>query len=368
MQTTSRDEFLAKGSGKLIHVAANSVNETAEQELQRAIEAEIANSAKPWLEKPLVPVKPAVKKQPTTAEQVIPTPKPQKPIPTPKPSSIAKLVEKIEQQPQEQASVQQTVVIVGETTGITASLGLSVPPPKPFARPQKREKITVVIDPGHGGIDPGTISLNGVYEKNITLAMARAMKKKLENTGRYKVLITRNRDIFIALRGRVKFAHDAKAALFISLHADSVKNPNTRGASIYTLSERASDKEAAALADKENKADMIAGIDLTGESQEVTNILIDLAQRETMNQSGSFAKFLVKRLRKKTRLLRNTHRFAGFAVLKAPDVPSVLLEMGFLSNGKDERALRSRSHREKMAVAITAAIDDYFKHIGKAVQ
>jgi len=240
-----------------------------------------------------------------------------------------------------------------------------LPPRKPALR-QRPEKRIVVIDPGHGGVDPGTISVNGIYEKHITLAMARTLKTMLEKTGRYEARVTRNRDIFIPLKERVQYARDAKAHLFISIHADTVKNHNTRGASVYTLSERASDKEAAALAEKENKADTIAGIDLTGESQEVTNILIDLAQRESMNQSARFAETLVKRLRKKTRILRNTHRFAGFAVLKAPDIPSILLELGFLSNKTDERQLRSKSHREKLAVAIVEAMNDYFVRIEEA--
>jgi len=160
-----------------------------------------------------------------------------------------------------------------------------MPPRKPALRRQQEKRI-VVLDPGHGGVDPGTISLNGIYEKHITLAMARTIKAMLEKTGRYEARITRNRDIFIPLRDRVKFARDAKASLFISIHADTVKNKKTRGASVYTLSERASDKEAGALAEKENKADTIAGIDLTGESEEVTNILIDLAQQNRRNVRG----------------------------------------------------------------------------------
>ncbi|MBT6406874.1 MAG: AMIN domain-containing protein [Rhodospirillaceae bacterium] len=233
-------------------------------------------------------------------------------------------------------------------------------------RPRKQEKPVIVIDAGHGGVDPGTIGVSGTYEKHITLAMARELKKQLENTGRFKVVLTRTRDIFVRLRARVAKGRDAGAALFISIHADAIKNRKTRGLSVYTLSEKASDKEAAALADKENKADLIAGINLSGETPEVTNILIDLMQRESMNQSARFATGLVKRLKGHTRVLRNTHRFAGFAVLKAPDVPSVLVELGFLSNRNDEKALRSDSYRKKLASGMVQAIKGYFSNIEEA--
>jgi len=240
-----------------------------------------------------------------------------------------------------------------------------LPPRKPAYRPRNDKKV-IVIDPGHGGVDPGTISRSGIYEKHITLAAAREFKRQLDNTGRYKVLITRRRDVFIQLRDRVRIARDAKADLFISLHADTVKNPKTRGASIYTLSEKASDKEAQALADKENKSDLIAGIDLSNENREVTNILIDLAQRDSMNKSVRLAGFVVKKLKKMSRVLRNTHRFAGFAVLKAPDIPSVLIELGFLSNKIDEKALRTKAYRAKIARALTGALDGYFTQIQEA--
>lgn len=228
------------------------------------------------------------------------------------------------------------------------------------------EKLTVVVDPGHGGADPGTIGASGSYEKHITLAFARDMKDILEATGRYGVVLTRDRDRYVPLRQRVDIARKADADLFISLHADSIKNRKVRGASVYTLSETASDKEAAALAEKENKVDVIAGVDLSHESPEVTNILIDLAQRETMNESARFANLLIDDLQNATKMLRNTHRFAGFVVLKAPDVPSVLVELGFLSNPTDERNLQSRDHRRGMARAMVRAIDSYFQRIQQA--
>ncbi len=245
----------------------------------------------------------------------------------------------------------------------TARVAPPPPPAKPLRRPVKR---LVVLDAGHGGVDPGAIGVSGIYEKHITLAVAREVKTRLERTGRYKVLLTRDRDVFIRLRDRVAFARDAGAELFVSIHADAIRNRHVRGLAVYTLSEKASDKEAAALAEKENKADLIAGIDLSGETAEVTNILIDLAQRETMNESAQFAAVMVDELARETRLLRNTHRFAGFAVLKAPDVPSILVELGFLSNRQDERALRRKDYRGRLAAAIARAIDRYFVSVEEA--
>lgn len=232
--------------------------------------------------------------------------------------------------------------------------------------PRKPKQRIIAIDAGHGGADPGTQGPSGTLEKYITLAAARALKAELERSGRYRVVLTRERDVFIRLRDRIARARDGGAELFVSLHADAIKNKRLRGASVYTLSETASDAEAAALAEKENKADLIAGVDLTGESAEVTNILIDLAQRETMNQSARFAALLVKDLGREMRLVRNSHRFAGFAVLKAPDVPSILLEMGFLSNARDEKALKSKAYRAKLARAVGRAIDGYFTQIEEA--
>lgn len=241
------------------------------------------------------------------------------------------------------------------------------PPRKPDAGGRAKAKVrTIVLDPGHGGVDPGAIGPSGVYEKYITLAMAKEMRRQLNATGRYKAVLTRDRDIFIRLRDRVQIARDAGADLFVSIHADTIPNRSISGPSIYTLSEKASDKEAADLAEKENKADLIAGVDLTNESPDVTTILIDLAQRESMNRSAHFASGLIKEIGRETKLLRNTHRFAGFAVLKAPDVPSVLLELGFLSNKKDEKSLNSKGYRVKVAAAIVRAADAYFSRVEEA--
>jgi len=224
-------------------------------------------------------------------------------------------------------------------------------------------KIVVAIDPGHGGIDPGAISANGIYEKNITLAAAQQLKAKLEATGRYRAMLTRTRDTSLVLRQRIEIARHAPADIFISLHADSIRDKSIRGLSVYTLSERASDSEAAALADRENKADLIIGMDLSKESQEVRNILIDLAQRESMNLAARLANSLIGELRREVTLLRNAHRFAGFAVLKAPDIPSVLIEMGYLSNREDQSALMKESYRGKLMNAVVKGLDLYYKDV-----
>jgi N-acetylmuramoyl-L-alanine amidase len=235
--------------------------------------------------------------------------------------------------------------------------------PVPFKRPPARpdEKKLIVIDPGHGGVDPGAMSRSGVWEKYIVLAFARELRQSLLATGKFRVRLTRDRDVFIRLRDRIAIARRAGADLFISVHADSIGNSRVRGTSVYTLSERASDKEAGALARKENKSDLIAGVDLDDQSNDVVNILIDLAQRETMNESAVFARKLVDELGKTRKLLRNTHRFAGFAVLKAPDIPSVLVELGYLSNRSDEKMLRNPRQRKRMAAAMSTAVKRYFE-------
>lgn len=222
-------------------------------------------------------------------------------------------------------------------------------------------KRIVVLDPGHGGKDPGAIgAYRKTYEKNITLAMGKELQKILRNKG-YVVYLTRDTDIFIPLRQRIKIAQRYKADLFMSLHADSAANRNATGLSVYTLSDTASDKEAAALAERENKADIIGGIDLGGNTKEVNDILISLSQTDTRNKSSKYATYLVGEMAKCVKLVKNTHRFAGFAVLKAPDIPSVLLEMGYLSNRTEEANLQQPSYRNKLAQAAAKAIDRYFQ-------
>jgi len=243
-----------------------------------------------------------------------------------------------------------------------------LPRPKPQIDQRARkqpERHVVVLDPGHGGIDSGTISPDGVDEKNVVLAVAKDLKTKLEADKRFKVFMTRSDDHFVTLRNRVKFAREHNAELFISLHADAVRWPYrndsaARGATIYTLSEKASDSEAAALARKENRSDIIAGVDLQVENNDVTGILIDLAQRATKNHSVFFAKSLVGDLRGNIRLHSRPLRAAGFRVLKAPDIPSVLMELGYLSNRRDEGLLTSPAWRKKAAAAIAEAVNGYF--------
>lgn len=248
----------------------------------------------------------------------------------------------------------------------TAATRPAPAPEKPRPPVKAKVKPVVVIDPGHGGVDPGAIGVEGTYEKNLTLQVARAAKQELEKSGRYTVLLTRERDIFIPLRDRVAFARDREADLFISLHADAVQRADIRGLSVYTLSQNASDAEAQALAEKENKADLIGGVDFSGNSPEVTTILIELAQRETMNLSAGFAQDVLDEMGTSLRLLNNSHRFAGFAVLKAPDVPSILVEMGYLSNVQEEQMLRKPEHRAKLAASLARAIERYFAGQQKA--
>ena len=225
---------------------------------------------------------------------------------------------------------------------------------------------TVVLDPGHGGVDPGTIGVSGVYEKDVAFDAARELAVQLERTGRYRLAMTRASDEFVALRDRVARARAAGADLFISLHADALPNHAMRGASVFTLSEQASDKEAAALAARENKADLIAGIDLSRHAPEVSNILLDLARRQTNNLSIGLARRLVSDLGQSVVLLENSHRSAGFAVLKAPDVPSVLIEMGCLSNREEDQLLRSAAYQRKLAGSIVRSVHAYFDTILKA--
>jgi N-acetylmuramoyl-L-alanine amidase len=229
------------------------------------------------------------------------------------------------------------------------------------ARRPRPSPHVIVLDPGHGGNDPGTIGTSGLYEKNVVLAAAREMARQFNATGRYRTVLTRNGDTYIPLRDRVGRARLAKAELFISLHADSHPSHWTHGASVYTLSEAASDREAAALAAKENKADIVAGVDFRGKSPEIASILIDLSQRDTINLSRTFAGILVDSLgRHGIGLLAHSHRHAGFAVLTAPDTPAVLLEMGYLSNRADERLLVQQGHLRRLAAAAVDAADRYF--------
>ena len=239
--------------------------------------------------------------------------------------------------------------------------------PQPITPTTKmKEKPLIVIDPGHGGIDPGAIGINKILEKDVVLALGKELKKQLKATGQYRVRLTRNTDRFIKLRNRVKFARDLNADLFISLHADSIRKKNVRGASFYTLSEKASDKQTARLAANENKSDIIAGVDLSMEDKEVASILVDLTMRDTTNQAKFCAnKLLNSFISKNVHILDNAHRHAGFAVLKAPDIPSVLVEAGFMSNRKEAKMLNTSSYHKKISSALVKGINEYFAQIRK---
>lgn len=243
----------------------------------------------------------------------------------------------------------------------------AAPAVKAPVTPPPRQRLTgrlpvVVIDAGHGGKDVGTISVLGEkkYEKDVVLAIAKAIKKELDASGRVKAILTRDDDTYLRHRDRFGIARHSNASLFISVHADSAPAPNASGATVYTLSENASDAEAARLAAKENRSDIIAGVDLAVETNEVTDILIDLAQRETMNTSAEFAAILQREMREDIKVRSQFHRFAGFLVLKAPDVPSVLLETGYLSNEEDSKFLFSTSGQQRIAKAVRRAVEAHF--------
>ncbi|UOK70637.1 N-acetylmuramoyl-L-alanine amidase [Ancylobacter polymorphus] len=221
----------------------------------------------------------------------------------------------------------------------------------------------IVLDPGHGGIDAGAVNAKfGVNEKQLVLVIARQLQRRLDDTGRYRVLMTRTKDTYVSLGQRVRFARENGARLFISLHADSLgsKDGDVRGATIYTISDRASDAESQRLADSENKADLIAGIDLSEEPADVAGILFDLAQRETRNFSSLFARSLAGSVSGVARMHKSPLKSAGFKVLKAPDVPSVLFELGYLSSAKDLELMTSAAWQASVTEAMVVAIDAYF--------
>jgi N-acetylmuramoyl-L-alanine amidase len=229
--------------------------------------------------------------------------------------------------------------------------------------PADDDKPLIVLDPGHGGIDTGATGVAGTLEKAIVLDFASLLKEKLDESGLYDVRLTREDDTFISLKRRVEIGHELEADLFISIHADSVRRGRkfARGATVYTLSDKASDQLAEDLAESENMSDVIAGVELDDEPAEVTDILLDLARRETRSFSVYFAKILVNELKSAVRLINNPHRSAGFRVLKAHDVPSVLVELGYLSNAHDEKLLTSEEWRERMANAVAESIHGFFR-------
>jgi len=218
----------------------------------------------------------------------------------------------------------------------------------------------VAIDPGHGGIDPGAISPSGLYEKDITLDTALTLARLANASGRLRAVLTRRGDVFVPLLRRVAWARAHHADLLVSIHADTLPNPALRGLSVYTLSQAASDREAAALAPRENKDDFLPGLNLSRRSPEIGDILVDLARHGTGNRSLVLARLMVDQMRQVSALLERPQRAAGFAVLSAPDIPSVLVELGCLSNRDDEHLLERVAYRARMARGLLGAIEAYF--------
>lgn len=222
------------------------------------------------------------------------------------------------------------------------------------AAPLRLKKV-IVIDAGHGGKDPGSLGAN-VFEKDVTLAAAKALKARLERTGRFQVVLTRETDTFIPLEGRVQIARRADADLFISLHADSGPDVGTRGASVYTVSDKGAERVGLVL----DKDDWLMKANMPGRDRAVSQILLDLSQRATKNRSAAFAQLLLASVGEETPLLRRSHRDAGFIVLLAPDVPAVLLEMGFITNPEDEAFLTTKASRNRLVDAVGDSIEAYF--------
>jgi N-acetylmuramoyl-L-alanine amidase len=248
-----------------------------------------------------------------------------------------------------------------ENNKIKKPVAAVVPAVNSLQKPAK--KYTIVVDAGHGGEDPGAAGF-GFKEKFITLAVAKELKRQLEETGHYKVVLTRDRDVYIKLHERVDISRRVGGDLFVSIHADKIDRKGVRGASFYTLSEKASDAETERLAEDENNSGFVAGVDLGQESQDVADILLDLAMREKMNESNMFARMLTHAfLQENIRLLPKSHRSAGFAVLKAPDVPSVLIETGFISNPEEAKLLSSGQFQSRIAASVLKGIDTYFRKI-----
>jgi N-acetylmuramoyl-L-alanine amidase len=258
-----------------------------------------------------------------------------------------------------------TFLLPGVLSAGSALADKSVAGRVPLPAPVRPGTLPVVmLDPGHGGKDPGAIGITGTYEKQVALASAQELKRQLEASGRYRVVLSRTRDVFIPLEERVALAQRHEASLFVSMHADALHDHGVRGASVYTLAEHASDAQTAALALRENAADRFAGPDFHATSPEVARILASLVRQETRTGSARMARSVVGEMGRDVPLLQNPSRHAGFVVLKAADIPSVLVEMGFMSNKQDEAALRQPAHRARVATAMHRAIDAYFAQAG----
>lgn len=225
----------------------------------------------------------------------------------------------------------------------------------------KYYKPIIIIDAGHGGSDPGATGKGKTKEKNITLSYALELTKILSKSGRYKIYLTRTNDKFVSLKNRVARARKAGGDILLSLHADSHPNPKTKGLSVYTLSDKRAKREADKLIKKAGNEEVIRGLDLSRESKDISTALISMAQHETKNTSSILAKILIKELSHEVKLLRNTHRLASLAVLTGADIPSTLIELGYLSNLQEEKLLNNKKYRAKIAGAIKRAIDIYFQ-------
>lgn len=231
--------------------------------------------------------------------------------------------------------------------------------PYPVLKPPHTDravnKPVIVIDPGHGGTDPGAIGIKGTLEKTITTKAANELAARLRKSGRYTVVLTRTRDDYVDHDDRLRIARMGQADLFISIHADSAGNKAARGASVYTLADRAKGRSKRIV----NNQNWVLDVDLSEQTDPVGDILVDLAQRKTKSQSDAFAEILLDQLKGKTQLIGNSHRRAGYYVLLAPDVPAVLLELGFLSNAQDEKLLKTQKHRAKIIASVEKSIDLY---------
>lgn len=236
----------------------------------------------------------------------------------------------------------------------------------PAANLPQQELWTVVLDPGHGGADRGAVGSGGLEEKALVLSTARIVRRFLQRDPRFRILLTRHDDRYVPLRARYEFARRRRAALFVSIHADANPLVGKRGLSVHTLSARASDRLAARLAERQNRSDAIAGIDLRGAGKSVSSILLDLVQRETRAGSARISSLIVRSARNRVQLLSKPQRSADFAVLRAPDVPSVLVELGFLTNAQDEELLRTMKYRKRLAAVLARAIAQYFSRLPQA--
>jgi N-acetylmuramoyl-L-alanine amidase len=259
----------------------------------------------------------------------------------------------------DQAQFRRAAQTAAEATIHLPARAAEIPPPSAL-QAKKAVLPTVVIDAGHGGVDSGAMA-NGLVEKNLVFEFAKTLQDKLQATGRFKIVMTRESDVFVPLSERVRIAREAQAQLFVSIHADMlVESAAVSGATFYTVSDRASDVEAARTAEKENQADAAAGLDRQDDANDVSDILFDLTRRETRAYSHVFARTLVNYWKIAGRLNKNPERAAGFRVLKAPDVPSILIELGYVSSEKDAASFASADWREKTSEKIVEAIEAFF--------